>query len=383
MRERGLTRSVILQKLKIKLRKDLTYSCGKILGSMCTKPHNFAKQVYMQCLEKNLADPGLFPATAKVEREAIRMLGSVLSNPNPSGHIVSGGTEANILALWAARNLAKKEKREVIAPVSAHFSFDKAADLLGLRLIKIRLNNKFQADKKAVKEAITPKTVAIVGTAGTTDLGIVDPIPELSEIAMVHNVYFHVDASFGGFVLPFLKELGFYAPDFDFRFPGVCSITIDPHKMGLAPISAGGILFKDASMMEAISMKVPYIAGGQAEQATLIGTRSGASPIAVWALLMHLGREGYRAVIERCMKLTWRLAEGVRQINGISLVTQPTINIVGIKSDVIDIQLIARELRRRGWAISLFPDYIRIVIMPHIKLLHIESFLEDLKRIIK
>lgn len=283
----------------------------------------------------------------------------------------------------ARAHLAKKEKREVIVPVSAHFSFDKAADLLGLRLIKIRLNNQFQVDEKVVKEAITSKTAAIVGIAGTTDLGVVDPIPELSEIAVVHDVYFHIDASFGGFILPFLKELGFYAPDFDFRFPGVCSITVDPHKMGLAPIPAGGILFKDASMIKAISMKVSYIAGGQTEQATLVGTRPSASSIAVWALLMHLGKEGYKAVVERCMKLTWRLAEEVQQINGISLVTQPTINMVGIKSDVINIQLFAQKLKRRGWAVSLFPNYIRIVIMPHIKLSHIESFLEDLKRIIK
>lgn len=383
MHEKGLPSSILLQKLKTKLQEDSTYSSGKVLSSMCTKPHNFARRVYMQCLEKNLGDPSLFPATAELEREAIQMLGALLSNPNAAGCIVSGGTEANVLALWTARNLAKKEKHEVIVPVSAHFSFDKAADLLGLKLVKVRLNDQFQVDTKALEGAITPKTVAIVGIAGTTDLGIVDPIPELSEIALAHDIYLHVDAAFGGFVLPFLKELGFDAPDFDFRLPGVCSITIDPHKMGLAPIPAGGILFKDASMMEAISMRVPYIAGGETEQSTIIGTRSGASSIAVWALLMHLGREGYREVSEHCMKLTRKLVEGIQRINGINLVAQPTINIVGIRSDVTDVRLIAQKLRRRGWVISLFSDHIRIVIMPHTKLSHIESFLKDLRKNVK
>lgn len=373
---------MVIQELKTRLQEDFTYTSGKIIASMCTKPHSFAKHVYAQYLEKNLGDPGLFPATARLEHEAVQMLGSLLHNPNASGYIVSGGTEANILALWVARNLAKK-KREVIVPASAHFSLDKAADLLSLKLIKIKLNDQFQVDTKAVKDAITPRTAAIVGIVGTTDLGAVDPILELSEIALAHDIYFHVDAAFGGFVLPFLKELGFNAPDFDFKLPGVCSITIDPHKMGLAPIPAGGILFRDASMLKVVSMRIPYMAKGETEQATIVGTRAGASALAVWALLMHLGKEGYRAVIERCMKLTWKLGEGVQQINGMSLVTQPTINIVGMKPDIMDIQLTARELRRRGWAISLFPRHIRIVIMPHIKLSHIESFLKDLREIVK
>jgi tyrosine decarboxylase/aspartate 1-decarboxylase len=381
--EKGLSKNVLFQKLKTKLQQDSTYRSGKILGSMCTEPHSLAKQVYMQCLEKNLGDPYLFPATAELEQEVIQMCGSLLSNPNAHGHIVSGGTEANILALWTARNLAKRKKPEVIASVSSHFSIDKAADLLGLKLIKIELNSRFQIDIKALEEAITSNTVAIIGNAGTTDLGAVDPIPELSEIALANNIYFHVDAAFGGFVLPFLKNLRLQAPAFDFRFPGVHSITIDPHKMGLAPIPAGGILFRNTSIVKPISMKVSYLAGGEANLTTLVGTRSGASSIAVWALLTHLGRAGYEAVVKRCMKLTLMLAEGVRRIDGVSLVTQPIINIVGIKSDVIDVQLITKELRKKGWAISLFPHHIRIAVMPHTKPSHIKAFLNDLRKITK
>jgi tyrosine decarboxylase/aspartate 1-decarboxylase len=299
------------------------------------------------------------------------------------GHFVSGGTEANIVALWAARNLSKKNRNEVVVPVSAHYSFDKAADLLGLKLVKVKLNDRFQVDTEAVKGAITSRTFAIVGIAGTTELGIVDPIPELSEIASAHELYLHVDAAFGGFVLPFFKELGYGNFDFDFKLPGVCSITVDPHKMGLAPIPAGGILFRNEAIMRSVSIEVPYLAGGNTEQSTIIGTRSGASAVAVWALLMHLGREGYKALVKRCMGLTQKLAEGIEKMDRVSLVTKPVMNIVGIKSNVVDIRLLAQRLREKGWAVSLFPNHIRVVVMPHVKLAHVKNFLKDLERTVK
>ena len=383
MHEKGLPKSLVLQQLRSKLKEDFTYDSGKILGSMCTKPHTFAKQIYTKCLEKNLGDPGLFPATAELEKEAIQLLGSMLSNPNACGHFVSGGTEANIIALWAARNLSKEKRNEVIVPASAHYSFDKAADLLRLKLIKVKLSERFQVDTAAVKGAITSKTLAIVGIAGTTELGIVDPISELSEIALEHRLYLHVDAAFGGFVLPFFKELGYANIDFDFKLPSVCSITVDPHKMGLAPIPAGGILFRNEAVLKSVTVEVPYLAGGNAEQSTIVGTRSGASAVAVWALSMHLGREGYKTVVKRCMSLTWKLAEGIEKMEKVSLVTKPVMNIVGIKSDDMDIGLVAQKLREKGWAVSLFPNHIRIAVMPHIKLVHVQSFLEDLKRIVK
>ena len=381
--ERGLPKNVVLEELRGKLQKDFTYGSGKILGSMCAYPHPFARQVYAHFMEKNLGDPGLFPATAELEQEAIQMLGSLLSHPQAVGHIVSGGTEANILAVWAARNLSDRKRREIVAPASVHLSVEKAADLLNLRLVKVRLDDGFRMDLDDANRKVSNRTCVIVGVAGTTGLGVVDPIAELSEIASSRNVPLHVDAAFGGFVLPFLKELGFNIPDFDFKLPGVTSITVDPHKVGLAPIPAGGILFRDAAMMNAVGKKVSYLAGGETEQTTLLGTRPGASCVAVWALFKHLGREGYRTVVDRCMRLTLKLAEGIEETEGVSLAAHPTLNIVGIKPEDLSVELLARELRKRGWAIALFPSYIRIVVMPHIKSFHIEAFLEDLKDIVE
>ncbi len=153
--------------------------------------------------------------------------------------------------------------------------------------------------------------------------------------------------------------------------------------MGLTPIPAGGILFRNETIMKSVSVEVPYLAGGNTQQGTIVGTRSGASAVAVWALLMHLGREGYRATVKRCMILTWKLAEGIEKINNIRLVTKPVMNIVGITSDDIDIGLLAQKLRDKGWAVSLFPNHIRIAVMPHLKLAHIKSFLGDLEKTVK
>jgi tyrosine decarboxylase/aspartate 1-decarboxylase len=333
-------------------------------------------------MHKNLGDPGLFPAVKELEKETIHMLGTLLSNPEAFGNIVTGGTEANILALWAAKKLSRKDSGEIVMPISAHCSLDKAADLLGLKTIKIGLNERFEVDVEAVREAVKSNTLAIVGVAGTTGLGVVDPIPELSEIALEKDVYLHVDAAFGGFVLPFLRESGFETSDFDFSLPGVSSITIDPHKMGLAPIPAGGLLFRNERIRKAVSWNVTYLAGGETWQSTLVGTRSGASIIAVWALLRQLGKSGYKEIVRQCMHLTQKLAAEILKINGLDIVSKPTMNIIGIRSEGMDIHLLAHELRARRWAVALFPKHIRIVIMPHIREEHIRKFLDDLKDIV-
>ncbi len=382
MKEKRISTKAAMMELASRLMRDSNFDSGRIIGSMCTMPHPIARKIFASFIEKNLGDAGLFPATQEIEREAVQMIGKLLSNKRAEGHIVTGGTEANILALWTARKISKKAHGDVIVPRSAHCSFDKAADLLGLKLLKVRLNDRFQVDTSAVKRAMSPRTVAIVGIAGTTALGAVDPIERLSEIALEKEVYLHVDAAFGGFVLPFMKELGYDVPLFDFKCLGVSSITADPHKMGLAPIPAGGILFRDRDLMETVSLNIPYLSGGETEQTTVVGTRCGASALAVWAVMKCLGHEGYRRIVRRCMRLTRKLEAEVEKIDGLYVVTEPTMNVLGIGSKHADIRSLAAELRRRGWAVSLFPGHIRIVMMPHIKKeAYVQELVKDLRRI--
>ncbi len=380
MEEKGLPQDQIYQMLRKYKEKDLTHRSGRILGSMCTCPHPVGIKAYSMFLESNLGDPGLFPGTKAMEDEVITILGGLLGKSDVHGHIITGGTEANLMAMRAARNTKGLKDPEIIVPRSAHFSFKKAADLLCLDLKMAELDGSYRMDLSSVEELISENTVAIVGVAGTTELGKIDPIQELSKLCVEKDIYLHVDAAFGGYSIPFLKEAGYNLPRFDFSLPGVSSITIDPHKMGLAPIPTGGILFRDRKYLEAMAIETPYLT--EDLQSTIVGTRTGAATAATWALLKHLGREGYREVATSCMEITYKLAEGVKNA-GFDLVTEPELNIVPFTSSEIPVDEIARRLEHRGWAVSLasYPRAIRIIVMPHLKEEHINAFLDDLRAI--
>lgn len=378
MQEKGKSEAEVRRLLREARRRDLTYASGRILSSMCTSPLPIASRAFCEFLETNLGDPGLFQGTKQLEERAVKAIGSLLGNPEAKGFIVSGGTEANITALFAAREVAKVAKPEVVLPSTAHFSFEKAARMLGLRLIKAEVGEDNTVLASDVERKITPNTVAIVGIAGNTEYGAVDDIAALSEIALEHGLYLHVDAAFGGFVLPFLKELGYPARDFDFSLRGVCSITVDPHKMGLAPVPSGSVLFREASYLELLQVESPYLT--QPRQCTILGTRSGASAAAVFAALTYLGREGYRKVVKECMEVTHLLREGLLS-QGMH-VPEPWMNILVF--DHPRREAIAQELRARGWAISRTrKGEIRLVIMPHVKKEHAEQFLRDVGEIVK
>jgi tyrosine decarboxylase/aspartate 1-decarboxylase len=379
MLNQSLSAEEVKKKLAQVLKKDFDFEQGKILGSMCTLPHPLAREIFASYLAKNVGDPGLFPATVELERETISLLGELLSHKKASGFILTGGSESNIVALWTAKTLHRGKGNEVLIPASAHFCFDKAATLLDLKIKKIKLDDKYTVSVAELKKQITAKTIALVGIAGTTALGVVDPIHELSDLARQYGLYLHIDAAFGGFVLPFLKDLGRPCPAYDFSLKGVSSITIDPHKMGMAVIPAGGLLYRSGKLAAAVKVQVPYLSGGESAQATIVGTRSGASVLATWAVLKHLGSRGYKEIVKRCLKLTDYLASAIREIDELSLTTEPVLNIVGISSRRISIKELVKRLRKKGWALSLFPEHIRVVLMPHLKSDHIAGFISDLK----
>ncbi len=372
MLPKGLSEKTVLAELKKMHALDNGYVNGKILCSMCTKPHPVAEKAYRMFFESNLGDSGLFPGSTQIEKDVINQLASLLHYKSAVGFVVSGGTEANLMALLAARNMAKINQPEVVLPESAHFSFTKICNLLNLKPVYARLNNSFRVDPLIVEKNINKNTVAIVGTAGTAELGVIDPIDKLSEIALGHNVYLHVDAAFGGLVIPFLKNT---KPSFDFNLEGVQSVTVDPHKMGMAAIPAGGILFKNAQTLDFIKTETPYLT--DKVQYTLVGTRTGAAAASAWAVLKALGMEGFQKVVTDCMKNTIFLADGIKKL-GFNLVVEPSLNLVAFRSE--NTKGVVGELRERGWFVSYVPRYdcIRIVVMPHVKRQHVVAFLKDL-----
>ena len=384
MQDEPIDKKDILEELSKLHELDYNYSDGRILGSMCTEAHPFAKEVYCKFLDTNLGDPGLFKGTKRIENEVIKSIGELLSLDVAYGNIVTGGTEANIMAIRAARNHARKYKGivdgEIIIPESAHFSFKKAADMLNLKIVEAKLDENYKIDVESLKEVISDNTVAIVAIAGTTELGLIDPIGEISKIAFENNIYFHVDAAFGGFSIPFLKESGYDLPVFDFSLPGVCSITVDPHKMGLAPIPAGGIIFRKEEYLEVMAVDSPYLT--VKTQSTIVGTRLGASSAATFAVMKYFGRQGYCRLANEMMDNTNFLYEQLLEI-GYEVVCKPELNIVAFNHPNIETDEFAEKLEDLGWKVSVAkcPKSIRIVLMNHIKRGHIKELLEDLKEL--
>jgi len=360
MNRSSLPKNEVLELIHSTLKHDKSYKNGNVISTMCTYPDTFAQQLFSTFIDRNIGDANLFPGVVELENEVISSLGELLHNPDAYGNIVTGGTEANFLALWAYRELSGKHT--IIVPETAHFSLYKSANILNLKTKTVKVTEQRQMDIAETEKAIDDDTFCIVGIAGTTELGVIDPISELSALCLKYNLYLHIDAAFGGFVIPFMKDLGYDIIDFDFSLPGVSSITIDPHKMGLCPIPAGGILFRNEELTKKIKWSVSYLSGGHTEQTTFVSSRSGAAVIAVWGMLNYLGYEGYDDIIKRCMHVTDYLVAELDKFDELYPIQHPTMNIVGVASNKSNIVLIAEAMRDKGWAISLFTEHLRIVL---------------------
>ncbi|MHA2048126.1 MAG: tyrosine decarboxylase MfnA [Promethearchaeota archaeon] len=386
MLEDGLDKQEILRKLENKLGRDYSYNSGSILGSMCTDPLDFGIEVFVKYASRNLGDPGLFLGTYELEKELISEIGELFGGRDIIGTFTTGGSEANLIAMRIAKKLRPEIiNHEVVVPISAHVSFDKAADLLGITLRKVNLTEDYKLDLNHFESLINRNTCGVVGIAGTTSLGLIDPIAEMGKIIEGRDIYFHVDAAFGGFVLPFLKKLKFQVPSWDFSIKSVDSITADPHKMGFGIIPTGGLFLRDASILQKIDFNIPYLAGGNFNHFNVVGTRSGGTIIAFWAILKYLGINGFTKIVKNCMDNTSYLAKRIQDMSKINLVTNPVMNIVGITSEnggkICDID---ENLRKLNWMVGKFENFnlIRIVVMPHVQKSHLMNFCNDLEKIL-
>ena len=387
MLEKGLTKKKIFKILEKKLEKDLSYDSGFILGSMCTEPLKIAKKIYYKYISKNLGDPGLFLGTSELELELIKEIGELFGGKNIIGAFTTGGSEANLIAMEIAKKLRPDIKKpEVIVPLSAHISFDKASNILGIKLKKAKLKKNLELDLNHFKSLINNNTCGVVGIAGTTSLGLIDPIEQIGEILDGKNIYFHVDAAFGGFILPFLRKMGYKIPSWNFTVKSVSSITADPHKMGLGIIPSGAIFIKDPTILRDAKFEIPYLAGGTFKDFNIVGTRSGGTVIAFWAILKSLGFNGFENITRKCMENTQYLANKIPEVNGIRLAAKPVMNILGFTTENgKNINKIDIELRKRKWMLGKFTEFnlLRMIIMPHVKKEHLIQFINDLRIILK
>ena len=378
MEEQGMSREAIKSLLQEKKLADLSYQ--RILSSMCTYPHEIAVYAHMMFLESNLGDSGLFPGTKEMEDKVIQMVGALLGAENAFGYISTGGTESNIQAMRAIRNRKKREgmrDMNIIVPETAHFSFDKIADILSIEVRKASLDEELRVDVNSVERLIDDHTIGLVGIAGTTEFGQIDPIKELADIATAKDLFLFVDAAFGGFVIPFLEE----HYEFDFSLKGVSAMSIDPHKMGMSTIPAGCLLFREKSYLDELAIPTPYLT--TKEQYSLTGTRSGAATAATYAVLKYLGREGLKKIVGECMRLTRILVGRAKEI-GISPVIEPVMNVAALSFSEAEVERVANALVKRKWRVSITrkPKALRLVIMPHVDEETVHLFVEDLKDVV-
>jgi len=364
MRETGWSKDELFSFLSQKKGEDTPYEC--ILSSMCTRPHPIAVQAHELFIEANLGDPGLYKGTASLERLLVKRIGALLHHPDAGGYATSGGTESNIQALRIAKKMNPVKNPNVIVPESAHFSFEKTCDMLSLEQRTIPVDATFRMDIHHLESSIDANTVCIVAIAGSTEYGTVDPISEISSIAKEKGIFLHIDAAFGGMVLPFIDR----APPFDFSLPGVSSISVDPHKMGMSTIPTGCFLVRSPDMLNLLNVSTPYLTVKQ--EFTLTGTRSGGSIVGALAVLEYLGYQGLKAIVTGCMKNTDRLIQGMETL-GIPPAVKPDVNVATF----------CCTLPPPQWSISWTRrGHLRIVCMPHVYRETIEAFLEDMGEMI-
>jgi len=336
----------------------------RVLSSMCTEPHPAAREAAERFLATNPGDPGTYETVSDLETRAVELLGAVTGHPDPAGYVTSGGTEANIQAVRIARNRADTSDPNVVAPASAHFSFTKAANVLGVEL-RTAPTTGHRADPEAMAELVDEDTVCVVAVAGSTEYGYVDPVPAIADLAADVDALCHVDAAWGGFVLPFTDH------EWDFSDTAIDTLTIDPHKMGQAAIPAGGLLVRSERLLDELAIETPYLES--TSQVTLTGTRSGAGVASAVAAMEELWPAGYREQYEVSMANAEWLADQLRA-RGHDVV-DPDLPVVAADLSVP----MTEELRSRGWRVSKTgAGEMRVVCMPHVTRSMLRSFVADL-----
>jgi glutamate/tyrosine decarboxylase-like PLP-dependent enzyme len=282
---------------------------------------------------------------------------------------------------WARANNPANTAPEMILPQTAHPAFEKAAHYFSVKPVHIPVKADFRADVAAAQAAITPNTILIVGSAPSYPQGVVDPIAEMAPIAQQNDILFHVDACVGGFMLPFVRRLGYPAPDFDFQVPGVTSLSVDLHKYAYAAKGASIILYKTKALRRHQFFVHTDWSGGIYASPTMVGTRPGGAIAAAWAIVNHLGEEGYLEITDTVMKTVTRLREGIDAIEGVQILGDPAMSILAIGSDRLNVYEIADELTLRGWHLDRqqYPPSLHLTVT-HAHAQIADQFLHDLEQ---
>lgn len=327
------------------------------------KTYEIGRDAYFAFFSENaLGRKRAFFSIASMEREVLDYGLDLFSAPDGAeGAFTGGGSESIFLAMkaardrWRARHGRPRDGRplNVVMPVTAHPAFDKAADVMDLELRRGDLRADRRADVASMAPLIDENTMALVGSAPCFPHGVIDPIDELGALALERDLWLHVDACVGGWMAPFFTRIGRSTPDFDFRFPGVSSISADLHKFGYCPKPASTVFYRDGEDLARASFVADSWPNGRFETATLAGTRPGGAVAGAWAVLNHLGEAGYRRAAERLAASVDAYVAGIEAIGGLRLWARPDLSIINYGSTEFDIFAVSEAMQKRGWLSAL------------------------------
>jgi sphinganine-1-phosphate aldolase len=347
--------------------EDQKWETGLVSGTMYhggMEHYAFLNRVFSLYSYVNLIQRDMCPSGTKFESEivsmAARMLhGEAVKEWNPQddmcGAVTSGGSESIYNALFVYREWARQEKGithpEMVVPTTLHPAFFKSGHYMGIKLIPVPVDENFEADVLAMSSKITDNTIAVAGSAGTYPHGVVDPIEKLSELALEHGIGLHVDGCLGGFILPWVEKLGYEVPLFDFRLPGVTSISCDTHKYGYALKGTSVVLYRNKKLLRHQFFTIADWPGGLYASPTVQGSRSGGLSAATWAAMVTMGEDGYSKAARAIMDTADRIRAGISKIPEIKILGKSTF-LIAMASDELDIYHVNDYLARKGWRMN-------------------------------
>jgi sphinganine-1-phosphate aldolase len=352
--EKGVPADQILAELRGLRSADLPTHGGRLFAYVYDPAvdglDELARQAHAISASVNGLDPTAFPSLLAMENALVGAAARLLGGDEQTvGSVTSGGTESLILAVKAARDAHPGiENPRLVVPSTAHAAFAKAAHYLRVALDVVPVRD-LRADPALISAAIGPDTVLVAASAPSYAHGVVDPIPEIAAIAAGRGVRFHVDACFGGWILPYLRRLGSDLPAFDLSVPGVTSISVDLHKYAYAPKGVSVLLHRNEELRRPQYFAYADWPGYTMINPIISSTRSGGPIAAALATLRSIGDAGYLGLAASTRDAVRTLSEAVTATDGVRLYAPAETSVVCLASDGADLFVLADELAARGW----------------------------------
>jgi len=361
---------------------------GRVSGSIYHGGHDhyaFLTKAFHLFAHANVLQRDMYPSATKLEAEIVAMTAAMLHAEVACGVVTFGGTESLINPMLVYRDRGRAEKGitepEVIIPVTAHVALEKAGHLLGIKILKAPLTSEWLVDVDWVRDHVTKNTIALVGSAANYAHGLIDPIEKLSDIALEHDLGLHVDGCLGGFILPWGERLGYAIPPFDFRIPGVTSISADTHKYGYALKGTSVLLYRNSNLRRYQYFNFTDWPGGIYFSPGLSGSRSGGIVAATWAAMVSLGESGYLDAAKRIFETAATIRRGIDWIPELQVIGKPTF-LVAFRSPDLNIYHVNDHLIEKGWRLNALqlPAALHFcVTRPNTAPGVAEAFLDDLR----